>query len=56
MDLGFFVPLLALLTLLGGAIFGLMGKWAVEKRIDDPNAPKSTLAEDVPNNAPPADV
>lgn len=56
MDIWFFLPLLALLTLLAGAVFALMSKRAVEKRLNDPNAPKSTLAEDVPNTASPADV
>ncbi|MBM7068184.1 hypothetical protein [Actibacterium sp. 188UL27-1] len=56
MDIWFFLPLLALMTLLAGTVFGLMGKRAVEKRLDDPDAPKSTLASDVPSDAAPADV
>jgi hypothetical protein len=49
MDASFLVPLLALITLLAVAVFALVSKSRVEKRRHDPNAPKSTLAKDAPN-------
>jgi hypothetical protein len=49
MELSFLVPLLALITLLAVAVFALMSKSRVEKRRRDPDAPKSTLAEDAPD-------
>jgi hypothetical protein len=49
MELSFLVPLLALITLLAVAVFALMSKSRVEKRRRDPDAPKSTLAEDSPD-------
>jgi hypothetical protein len=49
MDLSFLVPLLAMLTLLAFLIFAMIGKARVDKRRRDPDAPKSTLAEDGPD-------
>lgn len=49
MDMVWLVPLLALGTLLCVAVFALVSKAKVEKRRDDPNAPKSTLAADSPD-------
>lgn len=48
-DVNFLLPLLAMLTLLGVAIVALVGKERVERRRKDPDAPKSTLAEDAPD-------
>ena len=56
MDIAFIVPVLALLTLLGGCVFALVNKQAIEARRDDPSAPKSTLAADKSAHGKPADV
>jgi hypothetical protein len=48
MDVSFFLPLLTLFTLLAVVIFALVSKSRTEKRLHDPNAPKSTLAKDGP--------
>lgn len=45
----FIVPLLALMTMLAAIIFALVSKHRTEQKLDDPNAPKSTLAKDAPN-------
>lgn len=44
-----FIPLLSLLTLLIVAGFGYYNAHATWKRKQDPDAKKSTLAEDMPN-------
>ncbi|MGR3742804.1 MAG: hypothetical protein ACU0BC_01420 [Pseudooceanicola nanhaiensis] len=56
MDTSFFLPILTLVTLLAVAIFAYRSAVQTDKRRHDPNAPKSTLAADVPSHAPPADV
>jgi hypothetical protein len=48
MDLPFIVPILALLTLLAVCALGILGKFQIEQRIDDPKDPNSTLAKDGP--------
>jgi hypothetical protein len=48
MDYTYFVPLLSLFTLLAVCVFALFSKARVEKRLHDPDAPKSTLAKDGP--------
>jgi hypothetical protein len=50
MDVEFFVPLLALITLLAVTLFALFSKKKTEDKRHDPQAPKSTLAEDAPNH------
>lgn len=45
----FIVPLLALMTMLAAIIFALVSKHRTEQKLDDPNAPKSTLAKDAQN-------
>ena len=49
MDVVQFVPTLALVTLLAVAIFALWDKRKTDQRRRDPEAPKSTLADDAPN-------
>lgn len=49
MTLSTFLPLLTLVTLGAIAVVALGSKYATEKRKEDPEAPKSTLAEDAPN-------
>ncbi len=51
MDFAFIVPLLALTTLLAVLVFALVNKKKTEERLQDPNAPRSTLASDAPNHA-----
>lgn len=48
MDVFFIVPILALMTMFAVIVFALKSKHDVEKRRDDPNAPKSALAADGP--------
>jgi len=43
------IPTLALITLLAVVVFALVSKARVEQRRKDPDAPKSTLAEDEAN-------
>ena len=45
----FLVPLLALMTMLACIIFALVSKHRTEDRLHDPNAPKSRLAKDAPD-------
>lgn len=45
-----FIPLLALFSLGAFLVFAVVGKRKTEQRRNDPNAPKSTLAEDAPNH------
>jgi hypothetical protein len=49
-DVNFFLPLLAMLTLLGVVIFALVSKRRVEEKRHDPNSEKSTLAKDAPDH------
>ena len=56
MDGGFIVILLALFTLLVFVIMAMVSKAKTEDRMDDPNAEKSTLAEDKSSHGKPADV
>jgi hypothetical protein len=42
----FFVPLLALMTLLAFTIFALVSKKRTEEKLHNPNAEKSHLAKD----------
>jgi hypothetical protein len=51
MDYATFLPTLALVTLLAVALFALWDKRKTEQRRADPEAPRSTLAEDAPNTA-----
>lgn len=46
----FFVPLLALITILAFIIFALVSKKRTDEKLHDPNASKSRLAEDAPNS------
>ncbi|MGR3496920.1 hypothetical protein [Citreimonas sp.] len=50
MDLAFFLPLLAMITLLAVVIFALFSKKKTEDRRHDPSAPKSHLAADAPSS------
>ncbi|WP_425092527.1 hypothetical protein [Tropicimonas sp. S265A] len=56
MDVWFFVPVLFLITVLGVIVFSLVSKAKLERRMQDPDASKSTLAADKPSTAKPADV
>ena len=47
---GGIVPILFLLTLLSVAVFALVSKERVDRRRQDPTAPKSTLAKDGPQH------
>jgi len=49
MDVTVLIPALAMMTLLAVAIFALVSKKKVEKKLHDPNAKKSTLADDAPD-------
>ena len=49
MDIGTFLPFLALFTLIAVLIFAAVSKRRVEQRRKDDEAPKSTLAEDGPD-------
>ncbi|SFJ52321.1 hypothetical protein [Jannaschia pohangensis] len=56
MSFEFLLPLLSMFTLLGAVVFAYVSQQKLIDRMNDPNAPKSTLAADVPNDAKPADV
>jgi len=56
MTFEFLRPLLSMVTLLGAVIFAFVSQQKLIKRMNNPNAPKSTLAADVPSDAKPADV
>ncbi|WP_299695119.1 hypothetical protein [uncultured Tateyamaria sp.] len=43
------LPILFGLTAAAVLVWALMSKRATENRMEDPDAPKSTLAEDAPN-------
>jgi hypothetical protein len=49
MDTSIFLPLLTFGTLFAVAIFALVSGERTERRRKDPNAPKSTLAKDAPD-------
>ena len=49
MDTSIFLPLLTFGTLFAVAIFALVSSERTERRRKDPNAPKSSLAKDAPN-------
>lgn len=51
-DVNFFLPLLAMLTLLAVAVFALVSKSRVEAKRKDPHSEKSTLAKDAPDHRP----
>ncbi|WP_420862962.1 hypothetical protein [Algirhabdus cladophorae] len=56
METGFFVMMLALLTLLAVVVWAIISQRKIQKRMDDPSAPKSTLAADKSSHGKPADV
>ncbi|KIN64549.1 hypothetical protein Z946_3441 [Sulfitobacter noctilucicola] len=56
MDWTFLIGILAAFTLLIWVVFAFASKQMVEKRIDNPNARKSTLASDKSSHGKPADV
>jgi hypothetical protein len=49
MDTSIFLPLLTFGTLFAVVIFALVSVERTERRRKDPNAPKSTLAKDAPD-------
>ncbi|KIT17205.1 hypothetical protein [Jannaschia aquimarina] len=56
MSVEFLLPALAFFTLLAVVGFGIWSQEQVHKRMDDPNARKSTLAADKDSHGTPADV
>ena len=56
MDLTFLVVVLALGTMLAFIVFALVSKEKTEKRLNDDDAPKSTLASDKAADGKPVDV
>jgi hypothetical protein len=56
MDIPNIVPILALVTMLIFIVFALINKREVEERLQDKDAPKSTLAKDGPSKGTPVDV
>lgn len=56
MDNGLIVIVLALFTLLAFVVVAMVSKRKTEKRMDDKNAEKSTLAADKSSDGKPADV
>ena len=56
MDWRALIGALAFVTLILWIVIAQVSKRKVEERMDDPNAPKSTLAKDVPSNGTPPDV
>jgi len=56
MDFEFFIPLMALVTMLIFLVFALVNMFKTQQRLDDPNATKSTLARDKRSDGKPADV
>ena len=53
MDTSIFLPVLTFGTMFAVIVFALVSKERTERRRKDPNAPKSTLAEDAPERASP---
>jgi hypothetical protein len=56
MDTSFFLPILTMVTLLAGAVFGYVSAQRTEERRKDPYAPKSTLSPDTDSHGKPADA
>lgn len=57
MDMYYLVGVLMLGTLSAGAIFGVVSAHKTQKRLENPNTRKSTLAADAPSHrADPPDV
>lgn len=56
MDWSILVGALAFGTLITWIVIAQISKRKVEERLDDPNAPKSTLAADKSSHGKPADV
>jgi len=56
MTISFFLPILALLTLLAVTIFAYVSGQKARERLEDPKAPKSTLAADAGSDGEPVDV
>ncbi len=56
MDFEFFIPLMALSTMLIFLVFALINMYKTQQRLDDPNAPRSTLSPDKRSDGTPADV
>ncbi|WP_295314356.1 hypothetical protein [Roseobacter sp.] len=56
MDATYIIVILALMTMLAVIVFSLYSKHKTEERLDDPNAPKSTLAADKASDGKPTDV
>ena len=48
MDTSIFLPVLSVGTMFAVIVFALVSKERTERRRKDPNAPKSSLAEDAP--------
>ncbi|WP_299297610.1 hypothetical protein [uncultured Tateyamaria sp.] len=44
------IPILFMLTAFAVIVWAWMSKRATEQRMDDPDAPKSTLAKDAPDH------
>ncbi len=56
MDIPYIVPILALVTMFIFIVFALINKQKVDQRLQDEDAPKSTLAKDGPSKGKPVDV
>jgi hypothetical protein len=56
MDYTYLIVILALATLLADLVFSMVSKAKIEKRMDDPDAPKSTLAAGKISTGKPADL
>ncbi|MEM9636281.1 MAG: hypothetical protein AAGA94_01435 [Pseudomonadota bacterium] len=56
MDFTYLIVILALVTMLAVIVFALVSKAKVEKRLEDPDSTKSTLAADKASEGKPADV
>ena len=52
MSFDFLLAALSLVTLSGAVVFALWSKKRTEKKLNDPNAPKSSLAKDGPGPQP----
>lgn len=56
MDITYLAVILALGTMLAFIVFALASKAKTEERLEDPDAPKSTLASDKSSKGKPVDV
>ncbi|MCV3270357.1 hypothetical protein [Roseobacter sinensis] len=56
MDFTYLIVILALMTLLAVIVFAMISKAKVEKRKDDPDSTKSTLAADARSDSEPVDA